>query len=146
MVMVGMAATPGSVEQSAIPQRIHARTDRPAHPGATKPLRELGVAPAARVVLVGHRQGVLLADQHLGPAAVAQTGPRDGRPWGDAAEGGVGPIQALISLPPHVTQGMGLGDPLLGGDLEEQGTGSILLAAHLLSAVKLSAVQPFPRD
>jgi hypothetical protein len=49
-------------------------------------------------------------------------------------------IQRLIGQPPDLPQGMGLGDPILSGDVGEQGAGAILLAAH-----PLSAVGPFSR-
>lgn len=60
---------------------------------------------------------------------------------GGVAEGGVEPIQGLIRQPPQLMQRTGLGDPLLGGDVGEQGKGPILHAAYLLNASK-----PFSRD
>ncbi len=55
----------------------------------------------------------------------------------EPAEGGIEPIERLIRQPPHLPQGMGLGDPILRGEVREKRTVPLLRAAHPFSAVGL---------
>lgn len=46
-------------------------------------------------------------------------------------------LERLNRQPPHLPQGKGRGDPLLGGAVGEQGSNPVLLAAHPYKAVGL---------